>query len=120
LKHWGQDMAAIGKLGTIVGAIACIFALNLVLYMVTGWIGRPTVIAGLGWSLDVFPLNSLMIMGATAAIGMHLSNTYDPEAARLQTAAAAEAHDAPAQAPTPVRKQTVRANSAGFGKARNS
>ncbi len=113
-------MATIGKLGTIVGAIACIFGLNLVLFMVTGWIGRPTVIAGLGWSLDVFPLNSLMTMGAIAAVGMHLSNTYDPDAARRKAAAAAEMQDAPAQAPASVRKQTVRAGSAGFGKARTA
>jgi hypothetical protein len=113
-------MAAIGKLGTIVGAIACIFALNLVLFMVTGWIGRPTVIAGLGWSLDVFPLNSLMIMGATAAVGMHLSNTYDPEAPLLKAAAQDDMPAEPAKAPAPARRQTVSAASPGFGKARAS
>jgi uncharacterized membrane protein len=66
----------LNNLGQLLAVIGGALLINNVVYLVTKSIGSPTVIAGLGWTLDVSPLNSIVFQVGCLAIGVALSYVF--------------------------------------------
>jgi hypothetical protein len=70
------------KLGDVSGwvAVCCWFLLfNIACFEVSNWFGHPTAIAGLGWTLAIFPLNSILILGPLSAICYLVAEKLNPD-----------------------------------------
>lgn len=61
---------AINGLGQVLAVVGGALLFNQFVFLVTSAIGSPTVIAGLGWSLDTPPFNSIVFQGAFLGAGL--------------------------------------------------